>query len=320
VLGAIVAYAIFPGAGWAAAALVAAVLAPTDAALGLAVISNKAVPSRVRRMLNIESGLNDGIATPFVVLALALVVGHGNESHFISEALQEIAIAVAVAVAVGAGGGLLTRAARKAAWTSSLSEDLVVLSLALLSYGASVSAGGNGFVAAFLGGIIFGAITGRQFVEATGFTETIALFASFMVWGLFGVDFVGPAFASPSLAPIVYALLSLTLVRMVPVALALRGTRLRGPTVAFSGWFGPRGLASAVFTLLALDAFREAGMHQDHIIEAATWTITLSVVLHGLTSGPLAQKYGRLVNADPVKFAGELQQVPESRRRRRSIG
>lgn len=318
--GMVVGYAVFPDAGWAPAALIAAILAPTDAALGAAVVNNKAVPTRIRRMLNIESGLNDGVATPFVVLTLALVVGQGNEVHFIREALTEIAIAIAMAAAVGVGGGLLTRAARKAGWTSRSSEDLAVLALALLSYGASVAAGGNGFVAAFLGGIIFGAITRRELVEATEFTEAIALFASFLVWVLFGVTFVGPAIESPSLAPILYAMLSLTFVRMVPVALALTGTRLRAATVAFSGWFGPRGLASAVFTLLALDSLREAGMPADPIIGAATWTITLSVVLHGLTSGPLAARYGRAVKTHPRRYAGELQEGPESRRRRMSIG
>jgi len=319
VLGLFVAYVVFPGAGWASAALVAALLAPTDAALGLAVLNNKAVPGRVRRMLSIESGLNDGIATPFVVLALALVVGHGNEGRFITGALKELSIAVAMAVAVGVAGGFLTRLARRAGWTSSVSEDLALLSLALLSYGAAVAVGGNGFVAAFLAGGFFGAATGRKLTEATEFTETVALFASFLVWTLFGVDFVGPAVKSPSLAPVVYAVLSLTLVRMAPVALALLGTRLRGATVAFCGWFGPRGLASAVFTLIAMDAFIESGVQGDRIIAAATWTIALSVVMHGLSSGPLAARYGGLVVAHPDKYRAELQETTEQRRRQMSI-
>ena len=320
VLGTLVAFAVFPAAGWASAALVAAILAPTDAALGLAVFNNKAVPARIRRALNIESGLNDGIATPFVVLALALVVGHGNEGHFLINALEEIAIAVAIATAVGIGGGVLTRFARLAGWTSPVSEDLMVLSLALLSYSASVAVGGNGFVASFLGGIVFGAVTKRKLGEATEFTETVGLFGSYLVWVLFGVDFVGPALRSPSLAPVAYAVLSLTLVRMAPVALALLGTRLRGATVAFCGWFGPRGLASAVFTLLSMDALDEAGMASGHIVETATWTITLSVILHGLSSGPFAARYGRVVRANASEYHGELEESSESHRRKMSIG
>ena len=320
VLGTLVAFAIFPAAGWASAALVAAILAPTDAALGLPVYNNKAVPARIRRSLNIESGLNDGIATPFVVLALALVIGRGDEGSFLVNALEEISIAIAMAVAVGVGGGVLTRLARKVGWTTPVSEDLMVLSLALLSYSASVAVGGNGFVAAFLGGIFFGRMTRRRLGEATEFTETVGLFGSYLVWVLFGVNFVGPALKSPALAPIFYAVISLTLVRMAPVALALLGTRLRGATIAFCGWFGPRGLASAVFTLLSLDALHEAGMASEHIVETATWTITLSVVLHGLSSGPLAARYGRAVNADPSRYARELQESITQSRRKMSIG
>ena len=318
VLGTIAAKVLVPEAGWAAAALVATILAPTDAALGLAVVVNPAVPARIRRALNVESGLNDGIATPFVTLFLTLVLAEeGLESgHWAAEAAKDIGLAIVAAVAVGVIGGRLLVLARAQGWTSAMSEELTVLALALLSYVGAVAIGGNGFVAAFVAGLLFGASTASKVHEPVEFTETIGLFASFFVWTVFGALFVGPAITG-HIEPvaILYAVVSLTLVRMVPVAAALASTGLRRDTVAFMGWFGPRGLASVVFTLIAVEELHAAGPVAHDIAEFATWTILLSVVAHGLSAGPLARIYGQRL--DGVTDIPELAVSPEPRIRRR---
>ena len=298
IAGALAAHFLLPGVGWALAALIATILAPTDAALGLAVVTNRAVPVRIRRALNVESGLNDGIATPFVALFIAVVAAEENigQHAWGLEAVKEIGLAVAAAVVVGFAGGKLLVYAKDRGWTAEVPEQIAILALALLAYEGSVAIGGNGFVAAFGGGIVFGAVTrASRLGRAGAFTETVGLTLSFAVWAIFGALFVGQLL-SYGLAsrPILYAVLSLTVIRMVPVAIALTGTRLRAATTAFMGWFGPRGLASVVFMLIALEEFNHSAEGKT-LVEAATWTILLSVVLHGISATPLARRYGALI-------------------------
>ena len=237
--GALLAYLVFPEVGWAAAALLATILAPTDAALGLAVVTNKAVPVRIRRALNVESGLNDGIATPFVTLFIAIVAAEEalGETAWGLEALTQIGLAIVAAVVVGYLGGRLLAFANDRGWTSGVSDQIAILALALLAYQGSVAVGGNGFIAAFAGGILFGAATRGRLAEPVQFTETLGLAGSFLVWSLFGALFVGELLTGDLAAqPIVYAVLSLTVIRMVPVAIALTGNE------AASGHRGLHGL------------------------------------------------------------------------------
>lgn len=315
-IGTLLGLVLIPELGWAGAALIASVLAPTDAALGMAVVTDRAVPVRIRRALNIESGLNDGIATPFVTVFLAALLSEEGleEGSWILDAVGQIGLAILVAVLVGGlGAGLLSATSRRG-WTSAMSEQLCVLGLAVLAYVGAVAVGGNGFVSAFAAGLVFGAV-GKPPREAVAFTEDASLFASFLVWVVFGASFVGPMIAGSLDAPaIVYALLSLTIVRMAPVAIALVGQGFRRHTVAFMGWFGPRGLASVVFTLLAVEELRGAPVDLP-LFEIATWTILLSVILHGVTARPLAASYGGRIRAgDPG--APELLEVAEPRPRR----
>jgi NhaP-type Na+/H+ or K+/H+ antiporter len=294
IAGALLAHLIFPEIGWAAAALIATTLAPTDAALGLAVVTNKAVPVRIRRALNVESGLNDGIATPLVTLFIAIVAADEGltETAWGLEALKQIGLAIVAAVVVGYLGGKLLAFANERGWTSEVSEQIAILALALLAYQGAVTIGGNGFIAAFAGGILFGAATRRRLAEPVQFTETLGLSGSFLVWSIFGALFVGALLTHDlSAQPILYAILSLTVIRMVPVAIALIGTHLRPTTLAFMGWFGPRGLASVVFTLLALEEIDPSG-GSGMLLQTVTWTILLSVVLHGISASPLAARYG----------------------------
>jgi len=297
VAGALLAYLMFPHVGWAAAALVATILAPTDAALGLAVVTNKAVPARIRRALNVESGLNDGIATPFVTLFIAAVAAEESlgDTAWGLEAVKQIGLAILAAVVIGSLGGKLLTLAIDRGWTSDVSEQIAILALAVLAYGGSVAIGGNGFIAAFAGGMLFGAATRRRLTEPVRFTETLGLSASFLVWSIFGALFVGGLFSQDLTArPIIYAILSLTVIRMLPVAISLAGDHLRPATVAFMGWFGPRGLASVVFALLALEEIEHGGDGQ-LLLQTITWTILLSVLLHGISASPLAARYGAAI-------------------------
>ena len=317
-LGAVAARVVFPSISWSEAALIAAILAPTDAALGIAVVTNPAVPLRIRRALNIESGLNDGIATPFVTLFLAMVVAGAANHRWAVDALAELARGAAIGIAIGYLGGRLVRWAKQAGWTTPLSDQLLVLSLAFLAYAAAVTYSGNGFVAAFVAGLVFGAATRGQLHEATEFTDTVGLFSSFVVWVIFGAAFVGPVIhRGVHLRPVLYSVVSLTVVRMVPVAISLIGDRFRPVTVGFIGWFGPRGLASVVFTLIAFDALGGQQL-ASQLVEITTWTILLSVLAHGLSSGPLAAAYGRVLKTAPADTP-ELATVRPPRIRKRTL-
>ena len=317
VAGTVVARFLFPAEGWAAAALIAVILAPTDAALGLPVFTDRSVPVRIRRALNVESGLNDGLATPFLTLFLALAVAEQGTgaSDWLVSALADIALAAVAAGIVGLGGGWIMRRASERGWTTATSSDLAVLALSFASYSLAVAIGGNGFVAAFLAGLLFGRMTRDTVAEAIGFTERVGLFASFLVWTIFGALFAAPVLRGTfDWAAVAYAALSLTVVRMLPVAVALRRTQFRGITVAFMGWFGPRGLASVVFTLIAFEALREHGTVAHHLLEVATWTILLSVFAHGISARPLASWYGERISRRAG--APELVAHPEPRVRR----
>ena len=315
--GTLVAKLVLP-VTWAEAALIASILAPTDAALGLAVVTNPAVPAPVRRALNIESGLNDGIATPFVVFFLAVVVAEDEHRHWVIGGLKEIALASVFGIALGVVAGAAAAWGRRAGWTTHLSEALVVLSVSLLAFVGAVAIGANGFVSAFVAGAAFGAGGRHEFGRATELTEDVGLFASFGVWLIFGAVFVGPVLGQGiDGRAFVYGVLCLTVVRMLPVALALVGSRLRRDTVAFIGWFGPRGLASVVFTLLAYEQINGVGP-TGGLVEVTTWTILLSVLAHGLSSGPLAARYARRLARAPAGTP-ELAASTEARTRRRSL-
>lgn len=320
-LGALVARLLFPEIDLAMAALIGAVLAPTDAALGLPIFNNLAVPVRIRRALNVESGLNDGLATPFVTVFIAMTLASEGQSegHWLRSAMTEIGLAVLVGSALGAAGGWLLQRAEARRWASAESLKMAILGLGLAAFFCAVAVGGNGFVAAFVGGIVFGAVTRSQLAEATEFTETVGTSLSLIVWTIFGAVLVtGVVRASTDWRPLLYALLSLTLVRMLPVAVALSGLRFRADTVAIMGWFGPRGLASVVFTLMVVLQFEEAHSPTSPVLQVATWTVLLSVLAHGLSAGPLAQRYGRRLAASD-QLHPESKDLPELRARRTSL-
>jgi len=283
---------LLPGLGVWLALLVGAALAPTDAALGIPVVTNAAVPARIRRLITVESGLNDGIATPVVMVAVAGAASAEGLAGVegLGGALLELAIGAAVGIAIGLAGGWLLRRARRAHWAAENFTGIAVLALALLAYTAAVSLHGNGFVAAFCGGVAFGAVAGRRGRAELVFLEQASGLVSLLVWTAFGAIALPIIAEGISLTMVLYAVLSLTLVRMVPVALALIKASVDRDTILFIGWFGPRGLASLVFALIALEELGN-GAHQ--AVAVIGTTVLLSVLAHGVSAEPLATRYGR---------------------------
>jgi len=289
-LGTLLALCIAGTTGWLAL-LVGAALAPTDAALGAGMITNPVVPARIRRLINVESGLNDGIATPFVSVALAgAASGIEGAGPGPAAAVAELGLGVLIGLGVGGAGGLLVSAARRRGWVAEGFAGPAVLGLATCAYAAAVAPGGNGFISAFVGGLAFGTAAGRPGQSLVPFVEETGALASLLVWLAFGAIAVVPAMSALTWPKGLYAALSLTVVRMVPVAVALTGAGLSRATVALVAWFGPRGLASVVFALLALE---ELGRAAEGAVSVITVTVLISVVVHGATADPLAAGYAR---------------------------
>jgi len=296
-LGTGLAVLLFPDLDpWAAAAIAAAV-APTDAALGAQVVDDEHVPRRIRRALNVESGLNDGIATPFVTFFIAGAVANtvSNSSATLGASLGDLTIGVLTGVGIGLAAGLLMTWSATHGWSSPTYRGIATLAAALAAYALGIELGGNGFIAAFVGGLAFGTVVpGRDRDPTLEFDAQSGEFLSLVVWFLFGAA-VLPALDNVTGQTVVFAVLALTVARLVPVALVLIGCRFSPVTVAFMGWFGPRGLASVVFALIAFDSLD--GSTADVVIAAITLTVLLSVVAHGLTAAPLSRRYGEYVAA-----------------------
>ena len=291
-LGTLLALALAGGGSIWLALLVGAALAPTDAALGAGVMANPAIPASIRRLINVESGLNDGIATPFVSVAIAGAAAGGEiAGHGPAVAVADLALGLLVGVAVGGAGGLLVNAARRRGWAAEGFAGSAVLGLAVCAYASALALHGNGFVAAFVGGLAFGTTGGRRGEPLVPFVEETGALVSLLVWLAFGAVEVVPAVEGLTWQIAGYAALSLTVIRMVPVAVALIGARLDRATVVLVGWFGPRGLASVVFALLALEELGRGVAGR--AVSVITVTVVLSVLVHGATADPLAARYAR---------------------------
>ena len=277
------------------AAIVATVLAPTDAALGQAVVSNPRVPARVRQALNVEAGLNDGLSVPFVALFLVLAVEAERLSAnlWIRFAMEQVGLGALVGVGVGLAGGWLVREASGRGWMTGSFQRLALLALALIAWALADQIGGNGFIAAFVGGLAVGPTVERVGEQLIRFTEAEGQLLNLSVFFVFGVLALG-FMETLTWQVALYALLSLTVIRMLPVAASLLGTHMRGVSVLFAGWFGPRGLASIVLGLIVIaEAPQLAGAGQIELVVAST--VLLSVLLHGVTAAPLSAAYARRV-------------------------
>lgn len=314
--GGLAAAALFDGLSLAEALLVGAILAPTDAALGQAVVGEPSVPVRIRQALNVESGLNDGIALPAVAaLAAAAAVGDGAEAGaWLGRAGGDIVFGVLFGVVIGALCGNVVRRAADAGWIDGVSKQLATLVVPAIAYTTTALIAGNGFVAAFVAGLAFG-LTARQVCDGVqDFTEDEGQLLSWITFFLFGAALLGPAWQALDWRVALMVGLSLTVVRMIPVAIALIGTQLRTLTVAFVGWFGPRGLASILFVLLVLE---EPIPGEETVLTIVTMTVAASVLLHGLTARPLSLRYGAAL-ASMSGEAPEMLEVDEMRTAQRA--
>jgi NhaP-type Na+/H+ or K+/H+ antiporter len=296
-LGSLLAAWMFDDLSWALAGFVGAALAPTDASLSAQVINDERIPRRLRRVLNVESGLNDGIATPLVVFTLAVAASEFGAGHHGDApeggALAELAFGVVVGLVIGAGtAGLIVLGSRRH-WILAGGRRLATLAAALASFELAVVVDGNGFIAAFVAGMAFGAFLPREVADAAEvgeLPELLGELGAFAVWFLFGAALLPVALDHLSFSVLAYALLSLTVVRMLPVAIALLGAGMDRSTVLFVGWFGPRGLASVVFALLAVEELGEQPIVGE-VIAVIALTVALSATLHGVTAGPIGTRY-----------------------------
>ena len=278
----------------AIAALVAAILAPTDAALGEAVVTSESIPVRVRQSLNVESGLNDGIALPVVTVFVALAAedkAFSAASSWLRFAAEQIGYGILVGLAIGCVGALGVRNASRRGWMDGLYRQLAVLGIAVAAFATAAEVGGNGFIATFVGGLAFGSIARVECATVANFTDDLAHLLAMISFIVFGAIVVGPSLDEISWSVALYAAGSLLVVRPLAIAISLLGTRLSWPTVAFFGWFGPRGLASILFGVIALEEAHDTDLELVFVV--MSWTVLVSIVAHGLSAGPAVDAYGR---------------------------
>ena len=295
-LGTIVGVLLFDTLSLFEAAILATILAATDAALGKPVIANKGVPPQIREGLNIESGLNDGLCVPILFVFIALALGSKTEGGGTMFALElvaeELGIGVLVGLSLSAAGIWLLKLCRRRGWLTEIWTQVTIVALAIACFAVAQSLHGSGYIASFTGGLLFGFKTKEDnthqlVLAAEGTGETLAL----MTWMLFGAVIIGQAVKFFTWEMVAYAFLSLTVIRMLPVFLSLAGTGESTAAKLFLGWFGPRGLASLVFAIIVVN---EEVPGSSFIAMVVVLTVFLSLVSHGISANPLASIIGKI--------------------------
>ncbi|MEZ5078643.1 MAG: sodium:proton antiporter [Solirubrobacterales bacterium] len=309
-LGAIAAGLVFDQLSLGEALVLGVILAPTDAALGQAVITAREVPTRIRQGLNVESGLNDGICVPllFAAVAAADVESHIAEGRSAATLLlEEIGYGMLGGIVAGALiAGLIVYAGRRGLISKNW-RQVIPAGGAALAFGIAEPLGGSGFVAAFVAGLAFRLLLREDPGELNEFSEEIGSVLNGVTFFFFGAVLLRPALDQVTWEIVLYAALSLTAVRMVPVILAMIGSGARPPTLAFLGWFGPRGLASIVFAVILIE---ESSLpYESLIVVVAFVTVGISVLLHGLSAAPLARRYGRWYETHPPRQRPPMESV-----------
>jgi NhaP-type Na+/H+ or K+/H+ antiporter len=311
-LGAVLAIVFFTDISLPEAALIGAILAPTDAGLGQVIVNSPKVPAMIRQALNVESGLNDGGAIPF--FAFFLVLAQAEEfnipaSQWVVFAFEQIGFGILVGLIIGLAGGYLVNRAIEKGMMGGRFSWIGFLALAVISYGVAIAVGGSGFIAAFVGGFattLTGRAVSESIIEFTSAGGEIFSLAVFFIFGIISASL----FAGISFIVILYAVLSLTIIRMLPVAISLIKTGLHADSVLFIGWFGPRGLASIVLLLITLNEAPDIPGLQT-IAVVVSITVLFSIVAHGITANPATTWYARKMALLPAD-APELREVEES--------
>jgi len=296
-LGAVAASLVFPGLSLWEAGILAAILAPTDAGLGQVIVQSPRVPKRIRQSLDVEAGLNDGLSVPFLLffIAVSQLGTEGSGQVLLHFVYEQLGMGALVGLVVGLLGGMLLGLAQRRKWMEGAMQQLGLVALPVISVLACAPVGGSMFIAAYVAGLAVQAGFGEAGTHSIEFTEGWGQLFAYLVFFLFGL-LTTRAFGEFTLAHLGYAVLSLTLVRMIPVAIALLGTRLSAATVLFMGWFGPRGLASIVLGLVFLE--HEASLPGEETIRLAVMaTVMLSIFAHGFSALPGINHYARKVAA-----------------------
>jgi NhaP-type Na+/H+ or K+/H+ antiporter len=295
-LGMLVAILLLGGISVWEAALLAAILAPTDAALGQAVVNSPKLPVRIRQTLNVESGLNDGLALPVVLIFLSLAVGQQDKEtgEWLWFVCKQVGLGPVAGIMVGFVGGKLVMWGQRTQWMNHTFQDLSSLGLSLLAYSSAEMIGGNGFIAAFCAGLTLGNTARSICTCLYEFAEAEGQLLTLLVFMVFGAIMVPEALEHFHWTHLVYAALSLTMIRMLPVALSMLGRRLNWATVLFLGWFGPRGIASILYVLLLLEGSSLAG--KEVILSVVMTTVLVSIFAHGLTALAGANWYAQYMH------------------------
>jgi NhaP-type Na+/H+ or K+/H+ antiporter len=308
--GAILAALVFEQISFTEAVIVAVLLAPTDGALGQAVVTEPRLPSRIRQGLNVESGLNDGLCVPLLFIALAVAEADAGS---IADAppLRVVTEQIGWGICGGVIGGAVTAAAVAVGGRRRLIEahwlQVVPAAGAALAYGFAAPLGGSGFMAAFVAGMVFSALRRPDRGEVTYLTDQLGEVLNAVTLLAFGAVLLSPALGDLDWRIAVYAVASLTVVRVLPVAIAMLGTGARCPTIAFLGWFGPRGLASIVFALIVI---HDADLpHVGTIVTATYVTVGLSALAHGVTAAPLTRRYVSWFELHPANRRPAMESV-----------
>lgn len=284
---------LFPQIPSVELAIMATLLAPTDAALGKAVVSNPKVPGPVREGLNVESGLNDGICVPVLLMFLALLIEEQTRSPLslaLELFIEELGIGALVGLALTLIAWWLYRYCAKHHWQTPIWSQLTLPGLAILCFATAQTLGGSGFIAAFVGGLLASNLFSEQKHHLLEANEEFATPLSVITWIVFGAMVIPRVWDNFTLTIWLYALLSLTVIRVLPVLISLAGTSFDYETRLFIGWFGPRGLATIVFAIMILDYSLEASRT---VVAIAACTVLLSVVLHGLSANPWVSRLAR---------------------------
>ena len=320
-LGAVAAAGIFGQLSVEEAVILAIVLAPTDAALGQAVVTEQRVPGRVRQGLNVESGLNDGICVPLLFAAVAVADVESEIAEGRSAAtllLEEIGYGVVGGVLGGVMVAAIVIHAGRRDLIAGPWKQVIPGAGAALAYGIASALGGSGFIAAFVAGMTFRMALGRDPEDLNELSEDVGNVLNGITFLFFGAILLGPALGELTWELALYAVLSLTVVRMLPVAIAMAGSHARAPTLGFLGWFGPRGLASIVFAVIVIE---ESNLpHENLIVLAIYLTVGLSVFAHGLSAAPLADRYARWYERHPRDKAPPMESARTKPTRARRHG
>lgn len=290
VVGVAAGLAVLPQLDIWTAAILATILAPTDAALGLPVVNNRRLPSRIPQGLNVESGLNDGVCVPLLLIFVIMAEAEeGTEVEPLRVVVEEIGFGVVGGLVAGVLGAWVLRTFAARGWMDRTWKQINGVATPLLAYTVASALGGSGFIAAFVAGVTFSVIAGDRAEPTTMLAEQNGELLNAVTFLMFGAVLVGPALGALDWRILLYAVLSLTVARMLPVALAMLGTGMRPVTVAFIGWFGPRGLASIVFVLVIVEETELA--QRPLIVTAVTCTVALSVFAHGVSAWGGSSRY-----------------------------